>query len=49
MGHEAHFAEVTKRFIEYYKIGGIPSWETTNMLTKYGLTTAALKMAKEVD
>lgn len=46
-GHEAHFSEVTKRFIKFYEDGKIPNWESTNMLTKYWLTTSALKMAKE--
>ena len=46
-GHEAHFGEVTKRFINYFKHGKVPEWETTNMLTKYYLTTSALEMARK--
>ena len=44
-GHEAHFAAVTRRFIKYFKKQKLPPWEVTNMLTKYHLTTKALKQA----
>ncbi len=44
-GHEAHFAAVTRRFIKYFKKQKLPKWEVTNMLTKYHLTTTALKQA----
>ena len=47
-GHEAHFAQVTKRFIEFYKNQKIPAWEITNMLTKYHLTTRALEFAQTI-
>lgn len=47
IGHEAHFAQVMERFIEYYKNGNMPAWEVPNMLTKYGLSTKALQMASE--
>jgi predicted dehydrogenase len=46
-GHEAHFAEVTTRFLEYLKTpGSIPAWEKANMLAKYSITTrgAALSL-----
>lgn len=45
IGHEAHFAQVMERFIDYYKNGNMPAWEVPNMLTKYGLSTRALEMA----
>ncbi len=45
-GHEAHFAQVTRRFIQFYKDQKIPDWEITNMLSKYYLTTNALKLAQ---
>ena len=48
-GHEAHFAQVTRRFIEFYKDQKIPDWEITNMLTKYHLTTLALELAKSTN
>jgi predicted dehydrogenase len=44
-GHEAHFAQVTERFLEYYKSGNMPAWEVPNMITKYYTTTKAYEMA----
>lgn len=44
-GHEAHFAAVTRRFIDFYKNQQIPEWEITNMKTKYYLTTSGFTMA----
>lgn len=46
-GHEAHFGEVTSKYMEFLKAGKLPEWEVPNMLTKYYITTEALKMAKE--
>ena len=45
-GHEAHFAAVTKNFLDYLQNHNMPSWEVPNMLTKYYTTTKALEMAK---
>jgi hypothetical protein len=47
--HEEHFAEVTRRFLEYYRQGALPDWEVPNMLAKYWLTTSAQKFANESD
>ena len=47
VGHEAHFAQVTEKFIEYLTKGNIPEWEIPNMITKYYITTKALEIAKE--
>jgi predicted dehydrogenase len=47
VGHEAHFAQVTERFLEYYQEGNMPDWEVPNMLVKYFTTTKALEMAKQ--
>ncbi|MDX2045824.1 MAG: putative oxidoreductase C-terminal domain-containing protein [Chitinophagaceae bacterium] len=44
-GHEAHFARVTEKFLEYLKNGNMPAWEMPNMLSKYYTTTKALEMA----
>jgi hypothetical protein len=44
-GHEAHFAQVTEKFLEYYKAGTMPAWEVPNMITKYYTTTKAYEMA----
>lgn len=45
-GHEAHFARVTEKYIEYLTEGNIPEWEIPNMITKYYTTTKALEVAK---
>ena len=45
-GHEAHFARVTEKFLEYLKNKNMPAWEVPNMLSKYYTTTKALEMAK---
>jgi predicted dehydrogenase len=46
-GHEAHFAQVTEKFLSYVTAGKTPDWETPNMLAKYFLTTQALEMARQ--
>lgn len=48
VGHEAHFSQVTGRFLEYLRAGKLPDWEVPNMIVKYYTTTEALKMAKAV-
>ena len=45
MGHEAHFAQVTEKFLQYLSEGKLPDWEVPNMITKYNLTTQALELA----
>lgn len=42
-GHEAHFAEVTRKYIGYVLHGGMPVWEVPNMIAKYYTTTSALE------
>jgi predicted dehydrogenase len=46
-GHEAHFAEVMERFLEYVQSGKLLAWEIPNMIAKYYTTTQAVKMAKQ--
>ena len=46
IGHEAHFAQVTEKFLKFLEAGRMPEWELSNMLTKYYITTTALGMAK---
>ncbi|SMO41015.1 Putative oxidoreductase C terminal domain-containing protein [Fodinibius sediminis] len=41
VGHEAHFAQVTRQYLQYLADGEIPGWERKNMLTKYYLTMQA--------
>jgi predicted dehydrogenase len=45
-GHEAHFARVTEKFLEFLKNGKMPEWEVPNMITKYFITTEALELAR---
>lgn len=46
-GHEAHFAEVTSKYLEYLEKNEMPEWEVPNMITKYYITTKALEMARD--
>jgi len=46
VGHEAHFGQVLKKYLEYIENKNMPSWEVPNMITKYYITTQALEMAK---
>ena len=45
-GHEAHFGQVTEKYLEYLQDKNMPAWEVPNMITKYYVTTEALEMAK---
>lgn len=45
-GHEAHFGQVTEKFLEYYQAGEMPEWEKAFMKVKYYTTTEALQMAE---
>jgi hypothetical protein len=45
-GHEAHFARVMEKFLEFLKNGKLPDWEVQNMITKYYITTGALELAR---
>ena len=47
VGHEAHFRQVTERYLKYLVDGKLPDWEVPNMLTKYRTTTAALELARQ--
>jgi predicted dehydrogenase len=46
-GHEAHFARVTEKYLEYLSKKNMPAWEVPNMLAKYYTTTQAQKMANK--
>ncbi len=46
VGHEAHFGQVTEKYLTYLIDGKLPAWEVPNMITKYYTTTKALEMAK---
>lgn len=45
-GHEAHFGQVTEKYLEYLQHKNMPAWEVPNMITKYFVTTQALEIAK---
>ena len=46
IGHEAHFQQVTERYLQYLTEGKLPQWEVPNMITKYYITTGALQIAR---
>ncbi len=45
VGHEAHFSQVTEKYLRYLVWGRLPEWEVPNMITKYYTTTEGLKAA----
>ena len=46
-GHEAHFAQVTAKYLDHLRSGTLPAWEIPNTLTKYFTTTKALELARK--
>ena len=46
IGHEAHFAQVTKAYLGYLKEGKLPEWEVPNMLMKHYTIMEAHKMSR---
>ncbi len=46
VGHEAHFGQVTERYLQYLVDGKLPAWEVPGMIAKYYVTTEALRIAK---
>jgi predicted dehydrogenase len=47
IGHEAHFALLTKRFFEYVQQPkSLPAWEDAFMLAKYYVTTEGVALAR---
>jgi predicted dehydrogenase len=48
VGHEAHFAQVTKQFLGYLKeSNSLPAWEKPNMLAKYFVTTQGVHKSRQ--
>ena len=46
VGHEAHFAQVTRNFLVYLRNRGtLPAWERPNMLAKYFVTTRGTELS----
>lgn len=46
LGHEDHFSLVCEAFLNYLDGGSVPSWEKDNTLTRYYITTEAVKTAE---
>ncbi len=46
VGHEAHFTQVTEKYLEYLKAGKLPDWEVPNMIAKYYTTTKAYELSR---
>jgi len=46
VGHEAHFAQVTERYLQYLKDGKLPDWEIPNILAKYYVTTKGYELSR---
>ena len=46
VGHEAHFAQVTEKFLRYLVAGRLPPEEQQNILAKYFVTTRALELSR---
>jgi predicted dehydrogenase len=48
IGHEAHFAEVTRQFLAYLDDPrAVPAWENPNMLAKYTVTTQGVRLSRQ--
>lgn len=48
VGHEAHFAQVTRQFLAYLEEPRtLPAWEKPNMLAKYFVTTRGVELARQ--
>lgn len=48
VGHEAHFAQVTRSFLKYLRDRRtLPVWERPNMLAKYYVTTKGTELSRE--
>jgi len=45
VGHEAHFSQVTEKYLQFLVDGKLPDWEVPNMIVKYYTTTEGLKAA----
>lgn len=46
IGHEAHFAQVTAKYLGFLKAGKLPEWEVPNILTKCHTIMEAYKMSR---
>ena len=46
VGHEAHFGQVTEKYLQYLTLGRMPDWEVPNMIVKYYTITEGIKAAQ---
>ena len=46
IGHEAHFAQVTAKFLKFLAAGKLPTWEVPNILTKCHTIMEAYRMSR---
>lgn len=46
IGHEAHFAQVTAKYLNYLAAGKLPAWEVPNMITKCHTLIEAYQMSR---
>ncbi len=46
VGHEAHFSQVTEKYLQYLVDGKLPEWELQNILAKYYVTTRAYSLSR---
>ena len=47
VGHEAHFGQLTEKYLGWLGQGMLPEWEIPNMIIKYYTTTEGMKKAME--
>jgi predicted dehydrogenase len=48
VGHEAHFAQVATKFLEYVRNrAALPAWERPNMTAKYFVTTTGTELSRK--
>jgi hypothetical protein len=48
VGHEAHFAQVTRNFLNYLSDRSkLPAWERANMAAKYFVTTTGTELSRK--
>ena len=47
IGHEAHFEQVTQKYLRYLTQRNMPDWEVPNMIVKYYTTTQAFDLSRK--
>lgn len=49
LSHEAHFSKVAETFLHHLHEQDMPEWENENTISKYYITTTAVKLARRED